>query len=82
MALSHLEELNRALTWYKRAEKLSENNPLLLFNMAVAYDKLERYDEALRYYVALLNNDDAPLSVTEKKKVGDRNSVQQCHVIS
>ena len=80
VALSHLEELNRALTWYKRAEKLSENNPLLLFNMAVAYDKLERYDEALRYYVALLNNDDAPISVKEKKKVGDRISVLRMFV--
>ena len=80
VALSHLEELNRALTWYKRAEKLSENNPLLLFNMAVAYDKLERYDEALRYYVALLNNADAPISVKEKKKVGDRISALRMFV--
>ena len=80
VALSHLEELDEALTWYKKAEKLSENNPLLLFNMAVAYDKLERYDEALRYYVALLNNVDAPLSVKEKKKVGDRISVLRMFV--
>ena len=80
VALSHLEELDEALTWYKRAEKLSENNPLLLFNMAVAYDKLERYDEALRYYVALLNNADAQLSVKEKKKVGDRISVLRMFV--
>ncbi len=80
VALSHLEELDKALTWYKRAEKLSENNPLLLFNMAVAYDKLERYDKALRYYVPLLNNADAPLSVTEKKKVEDRISVLRMFV--
>ena len=80
VALSHLEELDEALTWYKRAEKLSENNPLLLFNMAVAYDKLERYDEALRYYVTLLNNADAPLSVKEKKKVEDRISVLRMFV--
>jgi Flp pilus assembly protein TadD len=80
VALSHLEELDKALTWYKRAEKLSDNNPLLLFNMAVAYDKLERYDEALRYYVALLNNADAPLSVKEKKRVGDRISVLRMFV--
>ena len=80
VALSHLEELDEALTWYKRAEKLSDNNPLLLFNMAVAYDKLERYDEALRYYVALLNNADAPISVKEKKRVGDRISVLRMFV--
>ena len=80
VALSHLEELDKALVWYKRAEKLSENNPLLLFNMAVAYDKLERYDEALRYYVVLLNNADAPISVKEKKKVGDRISVLRMFV--
>jgi Flp pilus assembly protein TadD len=75
VALSHLHELGEALTWYKKAEKLSHDNPLLLFNMAVAYDKLERYDEALRYYVALLNNAGAPLSVDEKKKVKDRMGV-------
>ncbi len=80
VALSHLEELDEALSWYKRAEKLSENNPLLLFNMAVAYDKLERYDEALRYYMALLNNADAPLFVKEKKKVEDRISVLRMFV--
>jgi len=80
VALSHLEELDEALTWYKRAEKLSENNPLLLFNMAVAYDKLERYDEALRYYVVLLNKADAPLSVKEKKKVEDRISLLRMFV--
>ena len=80
VALIHLEELGEALTWYKRAEKLSENNPLLLFNMAVAYDKLERYDEALRHYVALLNNADAPISVKEKKRVGDRISVLRMFV--
>jgi Flp pilus assembly protein TadD len=75
VALSHLHELGEALTWYKKAEKLSHDNPLLLFNMAVAYDKLERYDDALRYYVALLNNAGAPLSVDEKKKVEDRMDV-------
>ncbi len=75
VALSHLEELDAALIWYKRAEELSENNPLLLFNMAVAYDKLERYDKALRYYMELLNNAVAPLSDKEKKKVEDRISV-------
>jgi tetratricopeptide (TPR) repeat protein len=80
VALSHLGELGEALTWYKRAEKLSEKNPLLLFNMAVAYDKLKRYDEALRYYVALLNNADAPISVTEKKKVEDRIGVLRMFV--
>ena len=80
VALSHLEELDEALTCYKRAEKLSENNPLLLFNMAVAYDKLERYDEALRYYMALLNNADAMLSVKEKKKVEGRISVLRMFV--
>jgi tetratricopeptide (TPR) repeat protein len=80
VALSHLHELGEALTWYKKAEKLSDDNPLLLFNMAVAYDKLERYDEALRYYVALLNNAGAPLSVDEKKKVEDRMGVLKMFV--
>lgn len=72
VAFSHLEALDEALTWYERAEKLSENNPLLLFNMAVVYDKLAKYEKALRYYVSLQGNAGAPLSVKEKKQISDR----------
>jgi Tfp pilus assembly protein PilF len=72
VAFSHLEKLDEALTWYKRAEKLSENNPLLLFNMAVVYDKLEKYEKALRYYVSLQGHAENQLSESEKTKIDDR----------
>ena len=72
VAFSHLEALDEALTWYQRAEKLSENNPLLLFNMAVVYDKLEKYETALRYYVSLKGNAGAQLSDSERTKIDDR----------
>ena len=72
VAFSHLGALDEALTWYQRAEKLSENNPLLLFNMAVVYDKLEKYEKALRYYVSVQGNAGAQLSDSERTKIDER----------
>lgn len=50
VAFSHLKRFEGALKWYKMAEQVHPTHPLLVFNMAVIYDKLERYHEALRYY--------------------------------
>ena len=69
VALSHLNKLNEALVWYKKAESVFGNHPLLIFNMAVACDKLEKYDEALRYYVKFYANGGGSLSADEKKEV-------------
>ncbi len=71
VAMSQLHMLNEAEIWYKRAEALNPGHPCLLFNMAVVYDKLERYPEALKYYGAFLKNEVAP-SVHEKKEIMHR----------
>jgi tetratricopeptide (TPR) repeat protein len=72
VALSHLNKLNEALVWYKKAESVLGNHPLLIFNMAVACDKLKKYDEALKYYVKFYANGGGSLSAEEKKKVETR----------
>lgn len=72
VALSHLHKLNEALVWYKKAESMFGNHPLLIFNMAVACDKLEKHDEALRYYVKFHANGGGSLSAKEKKDVEAR----------
>ena len=72
IALSHLHKLNEALLWYKKAESIFGNHPLLIFNMAVACDKLEKYDEALSYYTKFYANGGGSLSAKEKKQVEAR----------
>jgi tetratricopeptide (TPR) repeat protein len=71
VAMSKLHMLNEAEIWYKRAEELNPSHPRLLFNMALLYDKLQRYKEALRYYGAFLKNKGEP-SVHEKRDVENR----------
>ena len=80
VALSHLDRLDEALTRYKKAEELYANHPLLVFNMAVVCDKLERYDEALGYYMTSLKNDSGSLSVREKKEVEARISTLRVYL--
>ena len=80
VALSHLDRLDEALTWYKKAEEHYTNHPLLIFNMAVACDKLERYDEALRYYVTFYANGGGSLSAEEKKEVEARISALRVYL--
>jgi Flp pilus assembly protein TadD len=71
VAMSKLHMLNEAEVWYMRAEELNPNHSRLIFNMAVVYDKLQRYQEALRYYGAFLKNEGAQ-SAHEKKEVENR----------
>ena len=71
VAMSKLHMLNEAEIWYKRAEELNPSHSRLLFNMALLYDKLQRYKEALRYYGAFLKNEGEP-SVHEKRDVENR----------
>jgi len=45
---------NDAITWFKRAENLHADHPPLLFNMAITYDKSQKYLEARKYYETYL----------------------------
>jgi len=50
VALSRIGRLGEASRWYEKSEELEPGDPLLLFNMAVNYDRQGRYTQALRYY--------------------------------
>jgi tetratricopeptide (TPR) repeat protein len=67
VALSQLGNLNEAIVWYKRAEELHPNHSRLLFNIALVYDKMQNYPEAIRYYSKFLKQDLS--SSNEKKEV-------------
>ncbi|MBN1907160.1 MAG: tetratricopeptide repeat protein [Deltaproteobacteria bacterium] len=57
VALSRIGRPDDAIKSYKGAEKINSNNPALLLNMAVLYDRYGRYSEAVDYYTKLINSD-------------------------
>jgi len=70
-ALSRLGRLDEARTFYEKAGKIDPENVRLLFNMAVLYDKMELYREALQHYRLFLDRKEWS-SDNEKKSVDDR----------
>ena len=70
-ALSRLGRLDEAMTFYEKAGKIDPENARLLFNMAVLYDKMELYGEALKNYRLFLDRKGWS-SDNEKKSVDDR----------
>ncbi len=71
VAWSRLGKLEDALFCYKMAEALLPRTPGLVFNMALAYDKMQDYDNALRYYALVLERDALPTSV-ERRRIENR----------
>ena len=70
-ALSQLGRLDEAKTFYEKAGKIDPENGRLLFNMAVLYDKMKLYGEALQHYRLFLDRKGWS-SDKEKKSVDDR----------
>lgn len=70
VALSQLGSLGEALAGYQKAEKLNPVNPHLLFNMALLYDKMRAYAQAVRYYTKFTALD--PSQSVENKAVHSR----------
>ena len=71
VALSRIGRLEEALRSYKTAEELNGQHPILNFNMAVIYDKLHEYDNAVNYYRAFLQYS-VNLPQNEEKKIESR----------
>ena len=66
IAYRNLNEMEAALDWYKRAEVLQPDNPQLLFNLALAYDRQQQYGEAAHYYQAYLQQAEIDERLSEK----------------
>ena len=64
VALSRLNRTNEALGWYQKAADLNPKHPQLLFNMAVAHDRMENFGEAVHYYSAFLKHHQASTGET------------------
>jgi len=80
VALSRLERLEEAVTWYRKAEDLDPNHANLLFNMAVTLDKLGRYQEALRHYTGFLEAGGSP-APRERREVEARIGVLMAYLV-
>ena len=54
-AYSRLGDFEKALAMYQTAERMSSDNPRLPLNKAIAYDHLQRYDQAIEEYEIYLD---------------------------
>ncbi len=50
VAHRHLGHLEEAIAWYRQAEQLKPTDASLLFNLAMAFDQLLQYAQAVHYY--------------------------------
>ena len=66
LAFSRLNKSDQALKWYRKAEQILPKNSLLLFNMAILFDKQKIYSEAVKYYSACLGSPDLLLNKYKK----------------
>jgi tetratricopeptide (TPR) repeat protein len=79
VAYRHLNRMQDALTWYKRAEAMRPTDPSLLFNLAVAYDQRQQYAEAVDYYLKYIEYDKQPDPLKTKKIRGRVRILQAYH---
>lgn len=64
IANRHLGQIDTAVACYRKAEHINSNDPRLLFNLAVAQDQQQHYEEAIRYYrkyIRTLKNKDSSI---------------------
>ncbi len=70
VALSQLGRFEEAIEDYRKAEALNFDDARLIFNMALAYDKLQAFSAAVRYYTLFLDHEGA--SAEDKTHVQSR----------
>lgn len=78
VAYGRLNQLQDALTWYKRAEAMHPDDPELLFNLALAYDQQRQYDTAIEYYLQYMEHD-AQKDPLQIKKIRGRVSLLRAY---
>ncbi len=72
--------MEEAITWYRKAENLDPGHKHLLFNMAVTFDRLERYKEALDCYARFLKAGESS-SPKERRDVETRIGVLLAYLV-
>ncbi len=72
VALARLGRPAEAIESYRAAEVIDPARSLLLFNMALTYDRMGRYREALVYYGRFLHDADTAPSAGDRRAVESR----------
>lgn len=67
-AYSRMGNFETALTMYRKAEKLAPENPRLRLNMAIVYDSLAQYDQAIGHYRTFLDRNTS-LATAERHEI-------------
>ncbi len=80
VARSKLNKPDEAIAWYKKAEHLDPGHAHLLFNMAVTYDRIGRYHEALDCYARYLKADESS-SPRERREVQTRIGLLMAYLV-
>ena len=70
-AYSRLGDFDQALAMYQRAGRISSDNPILPLNKALAYDHLQRYNQAVEQYEIYLNRN-PDLHGTDRRGIESR----------
>ncbi len=71
-AYSQINQPKQAIAWYQQAEGLQPQHPRLIFNMALVYDNLAQYPEAMQYYQQYLHAAESNPHPAERRAVEDR----------
>ena len=81
VAYNRIDMPNKARYWYEKAEDLNPFDTRLIFNMAVLYDKMQKYDDALKYYGVFLDKRFSKhLSQQDRVDVEDRIRIVRLYI--
>jgi len=72
IANRHLGQIDTAVACYRKAEHIKPDDPRLLFNLAVAQDQQQHYEEAIEYYlkyIRTLKNKDSSIQRRIEKRI-------------
>ncbi len=70
-AHSRIGDYETALEMYRKAERVAPGNPRLWLNMAIAYDSLAQYNQAIDHYQLFLDSN-TTLATTERREIQTR----------
>lgn len=70
-AHSRMGDYETALAMYRKAERVAPGNPRLWLNMAIAYDSLAQYNQAIDNYQRFLDSNTS-LTTTERHEIQTR----------
>lgn len=63
------QNFSESISWFKKAEKINSNDPIVLSNIAYAYTSIGKKSEAIEYYEKVASTDDEQYKVFARHKI-------------